>query len=273
MTRPIPLTNLASGRPSLSDHQTLTPRTPHSRSGRAEEGFTEIELEQIEQEEGDDYRDYAQQQSEPFLVSSTTTGFSPTGYRSRGDDYDHRVVAKPNKFQGLTLALVCSRLPLVIGIAVAFFLFILVVVAMREPAKLQEYMGDTEYLSPTTPLENEDVVPPVPTTGLDHEHTISYENYTDFPLTGMQYRAECQKLNHGFMSHGEFWGAPMHGLMDVPHVPSDRDYGIPLPEGELTKICSSTITYQLDGNVGLLSDLALMAQAAAFAQEVYFLPV
>jgi len=33
-------------------------------------------------------------------------------------------------------------------------------------------------------------------------------------------------------------------------------------------ICSSTITYMLDGTVGLSADLALLSQAAALAREV-----
>jgi len=262
MTRPTPLTNLASGR--QSSDRTLTPRTPHSRSGRAEEGFTEIELEQIDQDaDGDDYRVYTNQQSVPLLRSSTTAG-----YRSRGDDYDERV-AKDTVFQ-LTMGVICDRLPLVVGSAVAMFLFLLTIIAVQQPQVLQSYIGDTSDLDDTAPLVQEDVTTLTPTTTLDKEHTISYENYTDFPLTGAQYRDECYKLNHGFMAHGDYWQPSMHGIMDVPHVPSDLDHGLPLPEGELTKICASTITYQLDGNVGLLSDLALMAQAAALAREVCF---
>ncbi|KAJ2918427.1 hypothetical protein MD484_g2011, partial [Candolleomyces efflorescens] len=63
----------------------------------------------------------------------------------------------------------------------------------------------------------------------------------------------------GFMSHSGYWeqghnhaGAPM----DVDHIDEPSD-----------KICNSTITYMLDGNVGLAADLALMAQAAALARE------
>ena len=35
---------LVTGRPSHSDYNVLTPRTPHSRAGRAEQGFTQAEL-------------------------------------------------------------------------------------------------------------------------------------------------------------------------------------------------------------------------------------
>jgi hypothetical protein len=42
---------------------------------------------------------------------------------------------------------------------------------------------------------------------------------------------------------------------------------------EAPGVCSNTITYMLDGKVGLLADLALLAQTAALAREVgWFLP-
>lgn len=56
------------------------------------------------------------------------------------------------------------------------------------------------------------------------------------------------------------------GPLDVLHHDEAPDYQ--LPEGE-TAVCSATITYMLDGSVGLLADLALMAQVAALAREVY----
>ncbi len=68
------------------------------------------------------------------------------------------------------------------------------------------------------------------------------------------------------MRHGEYWEAHHGGSMDVEHHDDNTNYH--LPEGERTKVCSKTITYMLDGHVGLVADLALMAQAAAFAHEV-----
>ena len=68
------------------------------------------------------------------------------------------------------------------------------------------------------------------------------------------------------MSHGEYWETRHDGGMDVEHHDDNTNYH--LPEGELTKVCSKTVTYLLDGHVGLVADLALMAQAAAFAHEV-----
>lgn len=83
---------------------------------------------------------------------------------------------------------------------------------------------------------------------------ISYENYTAFPLTPSQYRDECQKMTPVFMSvHRGYW-APAKS--DVLHHPV------------IDRTCKSTITYMLGGGVGLLADLALMAQAAGLAREV-----
>ena len=62
----------------------------------------------------------------------------------------------------------------------------------------------------------------------------------------------------------EFWS----GEEDVVHHDEVDPGPYPAPEGLPTRICSKTITYMLDGHVGLLADLALMAQAAALAQEV-----
>jgi len=171
-------------------------------------------------------------------------------------------------FKGLTLQLILSRLPLVLGGLVAIFLLIMIWIAIQEPATLEEYIGVNGTLSTPAAAKNgtNTTIPAVtstPATKLDKTHIISYENYTRFPLLGTEYREECEKLNGGFMAHGDYWNPPMHGLLDVPHVPSDN------LQGEATKICSSSITYQLDGNVGLLADLALMAQAAALAREVH----
>ena len=62
----------------------------------------------------------------------------------------------------------------------------------------------------------------------------------------------------------EFWS----GEEDVVHHDEVDPGPYPAPEGLPTRICSKTITYMLDGHVGLLADLALMAQAAALAREV-----
>lgn len=80
---------------------------------------------------------------------------------------------------------------------------------------------------------------------------ISYENYTKFPLTPKQYRAECRKAS-GEMRHMVYWADMM---MDVPHRHAPG-------------VCKSTVTYMLGSEVGLMGDLALLAQVAALADSV-----
>lgn len=82
---------------------------------------------------------------------------------------------------------------------------------------------------------------------------ISYENYTEFPLTAKQYRAECRKMHRGDMKHMGYWTDPM---TDVPHPSS------------ASGVCKSTVTYMLGSEVGLMGDLALLAQVAALADSV-----
>jgi hypothetical protein len=90
---------------------------------------------------------------------------------------------------------------------------------------------------------------------VQNEHSnitlISYENHTTFPLTPKQYQAECRKVNKE-MRHMAYWTDMM---MDVPHSSA---YGV----------CKSTVTYMLGAEVGLMGELALLAQVAALADSV-----
>jgi hypothetical protein len=232
----------------------LTPRTPHSRAGRAEEAFTELEMDQF----GDgDYRDYTlQQQSEPLLTSSAGTAFPPSGYRIRGDDDRTKGRKQRNIFRWLL-----ANSGLILGSGLAVVLFLMIILSYKRPDVLLSTIGaDTteDAASPiaTTP-EQED------TLSLDTEHIISYENYTHFPLDPMEYQAECRKLL------GELNGPYWSGQEDVIHHEA-KPGKYPVAEGLPTQICSKTITYMLDGYVGLLADLALMAQAAGLAREVIY---
>ncbi|KXN90091.1 hypothetical protein AN958_05096 [Leucoagaricus sp. SymC.cos] len=71
------------------------------------------------------------------------------------------------------------------------------------------------------------------------------------------------------MAHGNYWDKPPMNMGSNDETEDDDivDEKWKLPEGERTAVCSKTITYVLDGEVGLLADLALMAQAAALARE------
>ncbi|GLB43568.1 hypothetical protein LshimejAT787_1400800 [Lyophyllum shimeji] len=257
MARPRPLANIASARASPSSHQVLTPRTPHSRSGRAEEGYTEVELEQVT-EDDNEYGGRAQHQSVPLLSSSASDSFprSP-GYRSRGDDHDPtHGWHKSAKGQGqLQLNTVLSRLPLVLGSITAAFLLFLAFLSYTRPEKLHRYLGilqsnETDSTTPASSHHNTSAK-------LASHLVISYENHTQFPLRPAEYLAECRKLSHGYMSHGNYWEPHAMGVLDVVHPDDADDDGV----------CASTITYMLGGEVGLLADLALLAQAAALARE------
>ncbi|KAF8203871.1 hypothetical protein BJ912DRAFT_1052647 [Pholiota molesta] len=137
-------------------------------------------------------------------------------------------------------------------------LLILIVLSLTRPEALHRYIGaKAPPTSATAPAAS------TPTTAISSNHAghtqanvhvLSYENYTKFPLQGHEYRAECAKLFSGYMTHGDYWDNDPMGSFDVPH-------------GDDTAVCSSTITYMLDGTVGLTADLAIMAQAAALARE------
>ncbi|KAI0654459.1 hypothetical protein C8Q70DRAFT_1027189 [Cubamyces menziesii] len=262
---------LVSGRPSRSNYRVLTPRTPHSRAGRAEEGFTEVELENFDDDEAKEYRTQRQQQSQP-LLSPNSRG---PGYRSRGDDHELR--GKEGFFRP---ASIWGKLPLLGGSLLAVVILGLFAVSIQRPGTLEKILlqSPEEFSDPSEPYipANDHTARPIYTnaplpspsiveTRPPSSLLISYENYSSFPLTGDEYRHECAKIMGGFMHHGEFWEESHMGSPDVIHHDDATNYH--LPEGERTRVCSSTITYLLDGHVGLLADLGLMAQAAAFARE------
>lgn len=268
MPRPTPLSNPSNPYPHFDTQ--LTPRTPHSRAGRAEEAYSAVELEQIDFDD-EDYGSAVQQQNAPLLSSSASDSFPQIGYRSRGDDYDQRT-ARKEKRQGLSADKIISRLPLALYSSVAAVLLVLVFFSLREPEALKKYVGATDTSDAPSAAPGPTASPAVDIApGMDapqhhspgHITLISYENYTSFPLDPIQYRAECIKLTPAIMAPHEYWDT--HNLRDVPHV--DEQPGYTLAPGE-APICNRTITYQLDGWAGLLVDLALIAQAAAFAREV-----
>ena len=86
---------------------------------------------------------------------------------------------------------------------------------------------------------------------------ISYENYTKFPLTPKQYRAECRKIHEGGMRHLAYWTDMMKDVLHPPFAPGS-DEGV----------CARTVTYMLGSEVGLMGDLALLAQVATLADSV-----
>lgn len=53
--------------------------------------------------------------------------------------------------------------------------------------------------------------------------------------------------------HGDYWDG---AVMDVPHKSAGKG------------VCTGSVTYMLDGSVGLMADLSVMAQIAALARDV-----
>jgi len=246
------LSNLPSASARLQS-EPLTPRTPHSRSGRAEEAFTEIELEQY----GDsDYHEYAQQQREPLLASSTSAGFPSSGYRARGDD--NLDFQKKSRGPLVVIQWLVSHCGLVFGSALALVLFLTIVLSYKHPDYLLSASGIAESSPSPIPTPKQD-----DNSLLHPENIISYENYTHFPLDPLEYKHECHKLMGGLVPSMKFWS----GEKDVVHHDEVGPGKYPAPEGLPTQMCNKTITYMLDGHVGLLADLALMAQAAGLARE------
>lgn len=248
--KPGPLPSISVlGHPRVTGRQTrlLTPRTPHSTAGRAEEGFTELELQNYQDEDSQEFR--SQLQKPPLL---------PSGYRSQGDAQDVRAKARqriPSLEVEYWSRLLWRKLPVIGGVAVAATLLIYAF-SITRPESLEAFLPSMSTEGSNTPHSM--------TTPTSSRPLISYENYTQFPLKGDEYRAECEKLAD-YMHGTGFWDEPRMGPIDVRH--SGEDTG-PAEGGRSTKVCSNTITYMLDGHVGLTADLAFVAQAAAFAREV-----
>jgi hypothetical protein len=240
MPRPTPLLDPSNPYPRFDTQ--LTPRTPHSRAGRAEESYSAFELEQTNLD--DDQYTVEQQQNAPLLSSSASESFPP-GYRSRGDDYVESS-ARKEKRRLITADTIISRLPLALYSCVAAILLVLVFFSLREPAVLKKYVGIA-----VEPSVHAKII-------------LSYENYTSFPLEPLQFRAECIKLNPLLLPSHSYWNAEVTPV-DVVHPDEQPEYTLPLGEAP---ICNRTMTYQLDGWAGLLTDMALLAQVAALAREV-----
>lgn len=198
-----------------AERYSLTPRTPHSRSGR----FEDIDITDI------DLDGQYSSQDEPLLGSQA----------QESDEIKKDYNTTPW----------ILRAPLALATALVILLLLLVGVSIQRPAILQH----------KPPAEQAATIASEEPFQLPADFSIiSYENYTTFPLNPSQYRDECQKITPAFMQVNLGYWAPAKS--DVLHRPvSDRT-------------CTSTVTYMLGGGVGLLADLALMAQAAAFAREV-----
>ncbi|CAA7268075.1 unnamed protein product [Cyclocybe aegerita] len=262
MPRPRPLTHV----PPYHPDQQLTPRTPHSASGsrtsRAEQGFAKLQISEAEANEldFDDHHDAALQ-SAPLLASSSTARFSVHHSRGRRSPITKENRERRARTSSEVLSLAVSRLPLALGIFLAVILLILIVLSFTRPETLHRYVVKGPYHSSSAAAVPTNTPIAQPASSHTHSeantHLLSYANYTTFPLHPDEYLVECAKMHQGYMAHGDYWEISPMGIMDVQHPEQD----------EIDAICSSTITYMLDGTAGLAADLALMAQAAALARE------
>ena len=196
----------------------LVPRTPHSRAGQ----FDEADL-GVPTGTSDDADSDGQSDSDPLLGNDN------------GADEPPDSPLQPSTPDPLTCGLRFS----IVGTVVIVFLLFLVGAAYRkfeaEEATYDHVVHD----------------------GHSNFGLISYENYTKFPLTQEQYRAECRKMHEAGMRHMAYWADMM---MDVPHPP--------FAPGSDSGVCTRTVTYMLGSEVGLMGDLALLAQVAALADSV-----
>jgi len=201
------------------DPDGLVPRTPHSQSGRFNEADLGVPTGGNEDTDSDGVSD-----SDPLLGNEDSTEEPP----------DPSLQSAAPKL--LTNAIRFSIIGLTVMLLLAFFLGVEYRISEEE-----EEVHDQEEIH-----------------GGDSSLTlISYENYTEFPLTPKQYRAECRKMHRGGMRHMAYW---TDLLVDVPHPSS--------ASGPDSGVCKSTVTYMLGSEVGLMGDLALLAQAAALADSV-----
>lgn len=219
---------LASTSSREYEHVSLTPRTPRSRGGFAEAQEDDRIIGEQEAEEEEEEEE--ELTSAHPLLGSNRKEMLTKWSRSLG-------------FHRLDKATIADRLPFVAGCMIAGLFFFLALIAYQSPGTLEYYIGVNSLVNSST--------------SLDPSLFISYANYSSFPLLSTQYVDECYKMNPGGrMKLMRYWGEDGMHVMDVPH--NDRRPGV----------CSSTITYMLDGRVGLGSDLTLMAQVAALAREV-----
>jgi hypothetical protein len=228
----------------------LVPRTPHSRAGKPVSSFDSAQARpntNSAEEEDIDEVDLLYAQSYPLLRSSASATFPPEPQARRPPpprhSKRHDLQTSMTKFKQFM-----DIVPLALGALGAVGLLVLILLSVHQPQVLQYYILKNE----TTIKDN------APSTS--SQVAIDYSNHSTFPLEGDEYEQECWNLiqSHG-MSHGEYW-TTMKGAetLDVPHEHNIGEGGV----------CSGTITYMLDGAVGLFYDLALIAQAAALAREV-----
>lgn len=252
MSRP-PIINVSSGRSLQGD--SVTPRTPHS-ARRHDDGYTDIELDDLgsgSERSSVEYSPGLSQQS-PLLPGSNTS--------TRGNErwrIDRYVWEAYEEWKNdINLAMILSRVPILVGSFVTGFVIYLIMTLddVDDPSGFGFNSSRAMHASYLHP-----------------QLIISYPNYTEYPLTSAQYVQQCdleaQRVKDMGGRHLSYWAAHSFGVNDVLHSDED-EWGRIRPHRILhtEPICRRTVTYMLDGEVGLLADISLLVQAAALAQEV-----
>ena len=231
----------STARPSTTDYQNLLPRTPRSTRN------TSFAAKQSQLSTVQDADDVDSLQTSPLLQSARSSSFPHDAHDGLNE---HSKVRQRSRFGALEVVgrwmlNAFESAPLAIGTVVALLLFGLWVLSIKRPEVLQQVLG-TNSTNNANPGSN-----------LASTYGIDYSNYTTFPLTSAEYEEQCWKVQSKMKGHGNFWDI-MPGMdLDVPHTDTTDE-----------KVCSSTITYLLDGSTGLVLHLAIIAQLAAMAREV-----
>ena len=233
---------MSSARPSTTDYRNLVPRTPRS-TRNTSFAAKQSQLSAVQDADEVDYL-----QTSPLLQSARSPTFPPDARDGLPRVNEHSKARRHSRFGAFEAARrwtvnTFERAPLAIGTVLALLLFGLWVLSIKRPEVLQQVIGTSNSTNVANP-------------GSEFA-SIDYSNYTTFPLTSVQYAEQCWKVQNRMKGHGNFWDI-MPGMdLDVPHT--DTKGG---------NVCSSTVTYLLDGSTGLVFHLAIIAQLAALAREV-----
>jgi hypothetical protein len=185
-------------------------------------------------------------QDEPLLQSAASATFPQHQLDQVPRRERRREIGKRKPVSNLQAALqFVQRIPLTLVAALTAILIIIAVLYRRNP-KLILQDPSPPSLHYTQEFEGP---------ASENKNFLDYSSYSSFPLTPLQYAAECWKMHQKPAHHQAYWTEPGSGIMDVPHSSSSN-------------VCSSTITYQLDSHSGLFAQLAILAQVAALAREV-----
>lgn len=205
-----------------SESAGLTPRTPYSRlAANAEEGRSRrldpaipVNGDVAEEDDGNlDEIDLLQTQSHPLLHSSASGSF-PLG----ADQARWSRSGKQNRiWRVINERLLQSRLPigLIAGSGVAFLLLFLIVMSIRRPDALQDYIGVNSTAIEYESLDEESKARFNGSTVIDYFAA----GYTSYPLTTDQYISECWKvMNDPRMKfYAPYWSTRPGAELDVLH--------------------------------------------------------